>query len=373
MNKRNSPLSSISSEILSLSDYENLAKNHTPFPIYEYISSGVADDITLEKNISAFESLEINPSLLNNFSQASTSLKLFNDTFTHPILLAPLGYQKLVHKEGELATAKAADAMATGMIVSNQATYSLELIAKESKAPLWFQLYFQPQKHQTLHLIKRAEQAGYSALVITVDAPLTGIRERAQRAGFSIPENCIAVNTIDDKTGLPFSAPQKKLNPDKSIILNGVMNDAPTWSELEWVRTKTNLPIIVKGILNPMDGVKAREIGTDGIIVSNHGGRTLDTLPASIDALPRVREALGPDFPILFDSGIRRGTDVFKALALGANAVLVGRPQLYALATAGALGVAHMLRLLKEEFEMTMALSGHANLKTINSSCIIKK
>ncbi|MBB5186389.1 isopentenyl diphosphate isomerase/L-lactate dehydrogenase-like FMN-dependent dehydrogenase [Zhongshania antarctica] len=358
------PLQNIPADIVCLDDYQRYAKDFLAHDIYEYIAAGAADEYTLNRNRSAFANIELKPRLLRSFSTASTQTTLLGHDLAHPFLLAPLGYQQLCHASGELATAIAADAMDTAMIVSTLATASLEDIAAQTDAPKWFQLYFQPQRRDTSALLARVEAAGYSAIVVTVDAPLSGLRNRAQRAGFQIPPEIEAVN-ISPSQGTP--APTLK---GQNSILQQLMAPAPQWQDLAWLKKQTTLPIIIKGVINPDDAVQLADMGMDAIIVSNHGGRCLDGLPASIDALPAIRDALGADFPILLDSGIRRGSDIIKAIALGANAVLIGRPQAFALAVAGALGVAHMLRLLKEELEITMALCGCPHIADINRDCI---
>ncbi len=214
-------------------------------------------------------------------------------------------------------------------------------------------------------MVRRAEQSGYAALVLTVDAPVAGIRNREHRAGFSLPANVSAANFRGDT---PFSSTDTVAGG--SIVFDGFMACAPTWNDIDWLVSSTRLPVIVKGILNPDDAKEALNHGVAGIVVSNHGGRILDTLPASIEALPLIADAIAGRIPILLDSGIRRGSDVFKALALGASAVLVGRPYIHALATAGALGVAHVLRILREELEINMALSGCATLESINKNTL---
>jgi len=353
------PLQNIPADIVCLDDYQRYAKEFLAHDIYEYIAAGSADEHTLHRNRSAFANIELMPRLLRDFSSASTRTTLLGHDLAHPFLLAPLGYQQLCHASGELATAIAADAMDTAIVVSTLATASLEDIAAQTNAPKWFQLYFQPLRADTSILIARAEAAGYTAIVVTVDAPLSGLRNRAQRAGFQIPPEIEAVNI----------SPAQKL-AGQNAILQQLMALAPQWQDLAWLKQQTQLPIIIKGVINPDDAVQLAHMGMDAIIVSNHGGRCLDGLPASIDALPAIRDALGSDFPILLDSGIRRGSDIIKAIALGANAVLIGRPQAFALAVAGALGVAHMLRLLKEELEITMALCGCAQIADINRDCL---
>ncbi|WP_373079131.1 alpha-hydroxy acid oxidase [Zhongshania sp.] len=358
------PLQNIPADIVCLDDYQRYAKEFLAHDIYEYLAAGAADEYTLDRNRSAFNRIELKPRLLQDFSAASTQITLLGHDLAHPFLLAPLAYQQLCHASGEIATAIAADAMDTAMVVSTLATASLEDIAAQTDAPKWFQLYFQPSREDTLGLLERAEAAGYSAIVITVDAPLSGLRNRAQRAGFRLPPEIQAVNLPSAPTnGLPNSA-------GPSSLIHQLMAQAPQWQDLRWLKQQTKLPLIIKGVINPDDAKRFADMGIDGIIASNHGGRCLDGLPASIDALPAIRQALGEDFVILLDSGIRRGSDIIKAIALGADAVLIGRPQVFAVAVAGALGVAHMLRLLKEELEITMALCGYPQIADINRDCL---
>lgn len=357
-------LDQLPADLISLDDYARLAPDFMPHATFEYIDGGVGDDLTRNHNPSAFDRYRILPQTLTDFRHATTCTELLGQTFAHPILLAPVAYQRLVHPQGELASADGAAALDAGFIASTLASCTLEDIGARLQRK-WFQLYFQPDRDFTLSLVTRAEQAGYQALVVTVDVPLNGLRQRPQRAGFRLPDDVQAVNL----QGMPAPAP-RALEPGQSILLNGVMADAPRWADIEWLRDRTALPIILKGILNPADARRARALGLAGVVVSNHGGRSLDSVPASIDMLAAVRAAVGPDFTVLLDSGIRRGTDIFKALALGANAVLIGRPQIYGLAVAGALGVAHTLKLLREELEMTMALAGTPTLAAIRPECL---
>jgi len=362
-------MNSIPTDIVCVDDYLSYTNKILPLPTLEYINGGVADDITLNKNTSSFKRISIYNRVLSDFSHAQIRSNLFSgdkkQELSSPILLAPVAHQSLVHDDGEMATAQAAHALDMPMVVSTLASKKIEDIANHTDKK-WFQLYWQPNKEANLALIQRAINSGYSAIVITLDAGVNGLRNRAQRAGFTLPNN-ININLKN----LPTS-PAKPLNKGDSVILNGFMNDTPTLDDLKWLRQQTNLPLIAKGISHPDDAIAIKNIGFDGIIISNHGGRTLDTLPASIDMLPAIRKAVGADFTLLLDSGIRRGSDVFKAIALGANAVLVGRPQLWALATAGALGVAHMLKLLRDELEITMALAGCPTIKDINQRSIFR-
>lgn len=363
--KYSEKLQSIPPEILRAEDYSRLAEQFIPADILAYINGGAGDELTLQRNCSAFDSLQILPRVLRDFSGANTRRSLFGHTLQHPFLLGPVGHQKLVHAAGETATAQAAEAMHTGLIASTHSSVTLEDIAQHTNALKWFQLYWQPRRDDVLTLVQRAEQAGYTALVVTVDAPVTALRYREQRAGFSHPAELPAANLLSLGASPPIKA-----GPDDSVILNGIMREAPGWNDLDWLRRQTSLPVIIKGILNPTDALLAQQHGIRGIIVSNHGGRSLDGVPASIEVIADIRAAVGNDFPVLLDSGIRRGADIFKALALGADAALIGRLQLHALAVAGALGVAHMLRLLREELAVTMALAGCPTLSDIGPATV---
>ena len=358
-------LNHIPDTLLSLTDYERVAEDFIPPDVYTYICAGVADEITLTNNAQAFAQYSIVPRLLTSFSQANSHCQLFGQPLPQPIMLAPVAHHALVHPQAEIATAEGADAVDTPMVASTLSSRSLEDIAAATRGPKWFQLYFQRRREDTAELLERAERAGFKAIVVTADAPISGLRTRIQRSGFQGPS---ALDTENLKNMEP--APVRELEVGQSVILNGMMSEAPTWDELAWLRTKTQLPLLLKGVLHPEDAAHAQAIGLDGVIVSNHGGRTLDGIPASIDVLPAIRERVGGVFPLLLDSGIRRGTDVFVALARGANAVLVGRPQLYALSIAGALGVAHMLKLLQDELHVAMALAGCATLDDVRHATI---
>ncbi|WP_273149499.1 alpha-hydroxy acid oxidase [Methylophaga thiooxydans] len=359
-------LDAIPQDLVSASDYSRYAKEHLPQTIYEYVVGGGADEITLNRNRQKLDDILISPSLLQDCTNGGTNTVCMDEKFRHPILLAPVAFQQLAHPDGEIATAQAADLLETGMIVSTLSTKPLEDIAENLTQPKWFQLYFQQSHEFTLSLVRRAEKAGYTKLVVTVDAPLHGIRNRAQRAGFVLPEDISAAN-LKDRPPLP----RQSFDASQSIVFQGMMSEVPTWDDIAWLRTQTTLPIILKGVLSVADALKAKQLGVAGVVVSNHGGRTLDCLPTSIEMLPLIRQAVGPEYPLIFDSGIERGTDVFKALALGANLVCLGRPQFYALAVAGALGVAHLLRILREELEVTMSLAGTPTIKDISSDSLI--
>lgn len=358
-------LQQIPADLVSASDYAERARQHLPADVYEYIVGGGADEISLRRNRAALDRLMILPRVLRDLSSGGTQCQLLGQRLRHPILLAPVAFQQLAHPEAEIATARAAAALETPLVVSTLATRTLETIAAAGDGQQWFQLYFQHDREFNLQLVRRAEAAGYQAIMLTVDAPLHGIRNRAQRAGFVLPQGVEAVN-LKDRPPLP----RAEFSPQQSIVLQGMMSEAPKWEDIRWLRTQTRLPIVLKGILHYQDAIQARELGCDGVVLSNHGGRALDCVPSAIEMLPAVRAAVGRDFPLLVDGGIERGTDVFKAIALGADAVLIGRPQIFALAVAGALGVAHLLRVLREELEVAMSLAGTPTLADIGPQCL---
>lgn len=360
------PLTQIPPTIAAVSDYEPFARARMSEQAWAYIAGGAADELTLHDNIAAFQRLRLRSRVLADLSGGTTRLQLFGQTFEHPIVLAPVAYQKLAHADGELATVLAAAAVQAGMVVSTQASIELEAIAREAQSPLWFQLYIQHDRDFTRDLVRRAEAAGYQALVVTVDAPVNGVRNREQRAGFVLPAGVEAVN-LRGMRPLPTGSAQ----PDGGLLLGGpLLAAAPTWQDLRWLRSLTRLPVLLKGVMTGEDARRALEEGVDGIIVSNHGGRTLDTQPATISVLAEVAAALEGRVPLLLDGGIRRGSDVFKALALGADAVLVGRPYMFGLAAAGAVGVAHVVQMLRAELEVAMALTGCPDLRAIGPGSI---
>lgn len=351
---------------LCLADMAEAAARRWGDALAAHVEEGGGSDLTRQANEAAFDRLRLWPRVLKDVSHGHTGLTLLGEAFAHPLLLGPLAYQKALHPEGEMATAEAAAAMDAGMVLSTLSSCQLEAVASRLPSRKWFQLYLQPRADDTLALLRRAEAAGYTALVVTVDVPVHGIRLRSRKAGYVMPEPVRAVNL--DGQATPRT---QVLNAGSSVIFQGHMATAPRWETLAWLQRQTSLPLILKGILHPQDAVQARQLGLAGVVVSNHGGRALEGSPASLAVLPLVRAAVGDDFLLLLDGGIRRGSDVFKALALGANAVLLGRPQAYGLGAAGALGVAQMLRLLREELELTMALTGCATLADISSACLV--
>lgn len=349
--------------ILAARDYERLAGQFIPADRLAYIAGGSGEDWTAQANVAAFGRWSVVPRVLRDLRAGHTRVRVGAEEWAQPIGLAPVAFQKLVHPRGELETARAAAATHTALLLSTLATTPLEdvarlLPAQDALPRPWFQLYLQPRREDTLALVRRAEAAGYGAIVLTLDASIQLASHRALRAGFRMPADCVPAHGA--------SAAMAPAVPEgASRIFQGAMALGPRAEDLAWLRTATPLPVWVKGVLDPADARALADAGCAGLVVSNHGGRTVDGVAPSLSLLPAVREAVGPHVPLLFDGGIRSGADVFKALALGANAVLVGRLQLYALAAAGALGVAHLLRLLGEELQACMAVAGCARIADI--------
>ena len=353
-------LTYIPNDLVSLKDYERYAKKIMDLNSLAYVCSGAGDEVTYRKNEESFQEIYLEANTLEDLSGSNTKIELFGQTYENPIFLAPVAYQKLVDINGEIVTAQASNAMNCCMCVSSFSSSTLEDISSVSSSPLWFQLYIQPEMSVNLELIKKAEKLGYKALVITIDAPISGIRNVEQRFGFSLPNDVSAVN---------INNPFQSNNQYENVF--DIVKNLPTWKDIEFIKNSTNLPVILKGITSVSYAKKALEIGVDGIVVSNHGGRTLDTLAPSIKVLPKISKVINGKIPILFDGGIRRGTDIIKAIALGADAVMIGRPIMYGLATAGALGVAHTLKILKEELEIAMIFTGCKDIESLKKVDII--
>jgi 4-hydroxymandelate oxidase len=353
-------LNFIPNDLVSLKDYERYAKERMDLNSLAYVCSGAGDEVTFRRNEEAFSNIFLETNTLEDLKGADTKIELFGETYETPIFLAPVAYQKLVDLNGEIATAQAANAMKTCMCVSSFSSSTLEDISNTTSSPLWFQLYIQPEMKINLELIKKAENLGFKALVITIDAPISGIRNVEQRAGFFLPKEICAVN---------INNPLQTTSNFENIL--DITNILPTWKDIEFIKNNTKLPVILKGITSVNSAKKALELKIDAIIVSNHGGRTIDTLPSSIEILPKIAKVINGKIPILFDGGIKRGTDVIKAIALGASAVMIGRPIMYGLATAGALGVAHTLKILKEELEVSMIFTGCKDIEQIKNKEII--
>lgn len=360
---------------LSVSDYESLAVEHLSQMALDYYNSGAWDEVTLQDNRAAFERFKIRPRMLVGVSDRHLTTKVLGQPLQMPLLIAPMAFQCLAHPDGEVATANAAASAGVGMVLSTLATKSIEDVAlafdhHPDAAPQWFQLYVHRDRGMTRALVERAYAAGYKALCLTVDAPLLGRRERDKRNQFALPPGLHLAN-LATLSGLDI--PHQEGESGLFTYFAQQLDPAVTWRDLEWLQSLCPLPLVLKGILRGDDAEKAVECGAKAIVVSNHGGRQLDYAIASLDALAEVVEAVDGRAEVLVDGGIRRGVDILKALALGAKAVLLGRPVLWGLAVGGEAGVSHVIELLRDELDVAMALSGCATLQDIDSSLVVSK
>ena len=355
---------------INLFEYQTLASQKLPQMALDYYASGSWDEITLRDNRAAFERYKLRPRMLVDVSQRDLSTKILGQSLQLPILIAPMAFQCLAHPEGEIATAKAAAKLGALMVLSTMATKSMEEVANvRNQTPQWFQLYVHRDRGLTKALVERAHAAGFKALCLTVDAPVLGKREKDTHNQFVLPPGMELANlaTLTD-----LEIPSKPGESGLFAYFLEQLNPALTWADLEWLQSLSPLPLVVKGILRGDDAIRAVEHGAKAVIVSNHGGRQLDGAIASIDALSEVVAAVGDKAEVLVDGGIRRGTDVLKALALGAKAVLLGRPVLWGLAVGGEAGVQHAIELLRDELDLAIALSGCAKLKDIDPTLVVR-
>jgi len=351
-------------DVVSVSDLHAIALRRMEPMSREFIEGAAADEISLRWNREAYDRIRLNPRVLRDVGAVDTRVSILGLDLAFPILLAPTALHKLVHPEGELATARGAGAAEAAMTLSTMSSVTLEDVAKAASGPLWFQLYVQKDRGFTAELVQRAEAAGYRALVVTVDTPVGGARNRQERAKFRLPADVEMANL----RGLA-TAGGRKLDTEKAGFQN-ILPQRLTWKDIEWLQSLTKLPVLVKGVLNADDAQLAVKQGLAGVVVSNHGARNLDTVPATIDALPRITDRVAGRIAVLVDGGVRRGTDVLKALAFGADAVLVGRPIFYGLSSGGAEGVERMIGILRHELELAMALTGRAKIAEIDRSIL---
>lgn len=336
--------------VFGLGDFERLARDRLDDAAYAYIAGGAGDEVTLAENVAAFRRYRLRPRVMVDVSGIDPSTTFLGTPVPMPVGLAPNAGQKLAHPEGEVATARAAADAGVLMCLSTLSSCSMEEVAAAGDGPRWFQLYVHPDAGITRTFIERAVAAGYRAIVVTVDLPMVGHRERELRHPV----------TVGDDGGTPLGNFAALDLPAGSLtdVLQGTINASLTWDDLAEVRSQAGIPVLVKGVLTGEDARLAVEAGADGIVVSNHGGRQLDRTIASIDALEEVVQAAGGRAEVYLDSGVRRGTDVVTALALGARGVFIGRPYLYALALDGSEGVSRALALMHAEVTNALGLLG---------------
>jgi 4-hydroxymandelate oxidase len=352
--------------VVTIDDWEPLAKERLPQMVFEYLAGGAGDEITLRENRAGFDRIRLRPSMLVDVSCIDTTTTLFGQTLPLPVLLAPVAYQKMVHPEGELESLRGANAAGVTFVASTSASTAVEEIAANATVPPWFQLYASHDRSFTKALVDRARESGCRVLCFTVDAPVRGQRDRDTRNAFCLPPGMARPNFRD-------LTPQAALgNPraEGRSIYSPNLDSRLTWEYFEWLHSVADMPIVLKGVLTAEDAVRAVNLGVSGIAVSNHGGRVVDTVLPAIEALPEIVEAVQGRVPVLLDGGVRRGVDVLKAMALGAAAVMIGRPYLYALAVAGAEGVRQCIDTLHREIEMAMAACGRPTIASIDRGLV---
>jgi isopentenyl diphosphate isomerase/L-lactate dehydrogenase-like FMN-dependent dehydrogenase len=338
----------VSDLFVNVDDYAKAARERLEPGAYGYVAGGAGDEHTLRGNAAAFERWELRPRVLVDVGSVTTATTVLGSEVALPVLVAPTAFQRLCDPEGELATARAAARAGTVMTLSTLSSVTpAELVAAAPGATHWFQLYWSRDRGFTQRLVEAAVEAGFAALMLTVDLPVAGRRERDVRAAFALPDDLPLPN-------LPETLRRENFHQ----ALHAVVDDTLTWRDLEWLRSICPLPIVVKGVLTAEDALLAAEHGAAAVVVSNHGGRQLDGVPPTLDVVPEVVEAVGERVEVLVDGGIRRGTDVLKALALGARATLAGRAVLFGLAAGGEQGAADVLRLLRDELELGLKLLG---------------
>jgi len=352
---------------LNLAEIELAARERLAPLAYEYYVGGANDEVTIRENRAAFERLSLRYRVLVDVSRRSTSTTVLGTRVDFPVLVAPTAFQRLACDEGEMATARAAAASGTVMILSTASTCTIEDVGAVG-GNLWFQLYVYADRGMTKALVERAEASGMRAIVLTVDAPMLGRRERDLRNRFHLPDGVRLANVPSSgSVPMPTGHGESGL---ANHFASGI-DAALTWKDVDWLRSITKLPVLIKGIVRGDDAVRAVDHGAAGVIVSNHGGRQLDTAIASVRALPEVAEAVAGRAEVLLDGGVRRGTDVIKALALGARAVLLGRPVVWGLAAAGESGARRVLELLRAEVDLAMALCGCPSVGDISRDLVI--
>lgn len=342
---------------VNLSDYETQARKILDTPVLDYFDGGANDEVTLRENPSAFARIPLHYRVLRGTDGRDMHTRVLGHELRTPIIAAPVALLGMALPDGDAVAARAATAAGSIFVLSTLSTTPVEQVVDAAIGPVWFQLYVYKDRAASEALVKRVEAAGCSAIELTVDAPVLGLRERDVRNAFALPDGLLVPNLTADarRPNAAFAA---------------MIDPGLTWDDVAWLRSITTLPILVKGIVRADDAERAAEAGASGIVVSNHGGRQLDTAPATIDVLGSITQAVGNRINVLFDGGIRRGTDVVKALALGARAVQIGRPVLWGLATDGQEGVAHVFNILQQELDVAMALCGCRSLDEITSDLV---
>uniref|UniRef100_A0A1B6E4M7 (S)-2-hydroxy-acid oxidase n=1 Tax=Clastoptera arizonana TaxID=38151 RepID=A0A1B6E4M7_9HEMI len=359
-----------SQNLSCVEDYEAYALSILPKNAADYYKSGAEHEVTLKNNKLAFRQLRIRPRVLIDVSNRSSDCSVLEHRVSFPVGISPTAMQRMAHSEGECATARAAGAIGTIFIQSTLSTSSIEEVAEAAPNTVkWFQLYIYCDRLVTMELVKRAEIAGFKAIVLTVDAPFFGTRYADKKNKFTLPSHLRLANFQGEKA----NKVNEKLDDASSLnkYVTSLLDQKLTWKDVKWLKSITQLPIIVKGILTAEDALIALDLKVAGIFVSNHGGRQLDTCPASIQALPEIVKVVAGRCEVYLDGGVRNGTDIFKAIALGAKMVFVGRPALWGLAHSGEEGVKNVLNILKEEFNSCLGLAGCSSVDDIKKEMVV--
>ena len=361
---------------LRIEDLEELARSKISDEAYGYIAGGAGSEVSMKFNQQAFDQWRIVPRMMCDVAERDLSVELFGSQLHAPIVMAPIGVQTLAHPNGKLEVARAASQLNLPFCYSSAATKAPEDVAAVAgDCPKWFQLYWPRDRDITRRFVQRAEEAGYSALIVTLDTRMLAWRERDLNQAFLpfLKAEGIGLYLSDPVFRSRLDKPPEEDMPTAvRTWASGFSDLSHTWDDIAFLKECTSLPIILKGILHPDDASLAIQHGADGLIVSNHGGRQVDGSIAALDALPGIVEAVGSDLPILFDSGIRRGADIFRAIALGAKAVLVGRPYMWGLAVDGADGVREVIQRMLADFDITMTLCGCRNLSEVNRAMLVQ-
>jgi 4-hydroxymandelate oxidase len=349
------------SDVMNLTDLERLAEAQLPPMAWDYYASGADDELTLRRNVAAWRELALHYRVLVDVSTRDLRTTVLGQPVSMPILVAPTAFHRLAHPDGELASVQGAGDAGTAFVLSTLSTTRVEDVLAAAAGPVWFQLYVYKDRGATEALVHRVEAAGARALVVTVDAPLLGRRERDVRNRFALPATLQCENLAGGAEVVAGAIADSGL----AAYFASLLDPSLSWADIEWLRARTRLPIVVKGLVRPDDARRAVDAGCAAVVVSNHGGRQLDTSPATADVLGACVDAVAGAAEVFVDGGVRRGTDVVKALALGARAVLVGRPVLWGLAAGGRPGVAAALEILRRELDLAMALCGCASVGSI--------
>ena len=354
-------------DLVNVYDYKQAAGSRLDKMIFDYYAGGANDEITLHDNHAAYDDIKLQYRVLQGVEGCDMRTTLFGQPLSMPLMVAPMGFQSMAHSEGELATRRACASAETLMILSTASNFALEDVAAAApESPFWFQLYLMKDEGLNREIVERAKAAGCKAFVLTVDTPTLGHRERDARNRFQLPDGLTIKNlekTVNDRF------PEAE-GSGLMAFTQAMFKLSLSWDDVAWLAEATDLPVLIKGVAHPEDARIACDNGVDGIFVSNHGGRQLDTAPATIATLPGIVAAVDGRMPVLIDGGIRRGTDIVKALALGADAVAIGRPVLWGLSVNGQAGVEHVLQMVRSEFETAMMLCGCQSLADISAELI---